>query len=83
MVVRLPCRYNSRFDRGKKLQSYLHIPSWQEYLLIEQDTLLLEKYQRYQGADWLYTKIAGPEGVLQLSLIGCTLPLTDIYDKVT
>jgi Uma2 family endonuclease len=83
VVIEILSDTTAAFDRGKKLQSYLQIPSLQEYLLIEQDTLLVEKYQRYQGADWLYTKVAGPEGVLQLSSIGCTLPLTDIYDKVT
>jgi Uma2 family endonuclease len=55
VVIEILSDTTAAFDRGKKLQSYLQIPSLQEYLLIEQDTLLVEKYQRYQGADWLYT----------------------------
>jgi Uma2 family endonuclease len=41
-------------DRGEKFTNYLTIPSLQDYLLINSDTISVERYTRGEGRMWLY-----------------------------
>lgn len=71
-----------RNDRGIKLHHYRQIPTLQTYLLIAQDMAQIERYERQDTDNWLYTVVSGLDGVLDLSSIGCTLPLADVYRKI-
>lgn len=42
----------------------------------------VEHYTR-QGEEWVLRELDGLARVVQLPDIGCELPLTEIYDKVT
>ena len=82
-IVEVSSESTAAFDRGKKFLSYQQIPSLQEFLLVSQDEILVEGYARHANDTWLYTKVAGPEGVLTLPSIECDLALRDVYDKVS
>ncbi len=69
------------YDRGKKFQRYRELDSLQEYVLIAQDSLRIEHYLR-QGEKWILTDARGPDAVVALPSIGCTLALRDVYAKV-
>ena len=68
------------FDRGKKFQYYQQIESLMEYVLIAQDAMVVESFQRQPGK-WLYTKAWGPDASLTLTSVDCQIPLRDIYRK--
>jgi hypothetical protein len=57
------------------------IASLQEYVMVAQDRMLVERYRR-QDDGWHYIAYDAPEQSLHLSSIACTLPLQDIYRKV-
>lgn len=67
------------YDRGPKFLSYQQIPSLQDYLLVHQDQAVVEHYHRSPPNSWLYTKLAGPEAVIELEAIQVTLPLNELY----
>lgn len=69
-------------DRGAKTRAYRLIPSLQEYLLIAQDRPAVEHYQR-RANGWLLTDYSGLDDCVPLPSISCTLPLRDIYARVT
>ena len=69
------------YDRGEKFAHYRKLPSLQEYVLVAQDKVRVERYVRH-GEDWLLTEISDPNATLQLTSIGCAIPLTDIYSNV-
>jgi Uma2 family endonuclease len=69
------------FDRGKKFQAYQLIESLQEYILISQDTHLIEQYVRQTKGSWTYTATVGLESFVTLPSIACTLSLKAVYDK--
>jgi Uma2 family endonuclease len=71
------------YDRGQKFQQYRQIESMQEYLLIEQDKPRIERYMRQADGTWLLKDAIGLDTSLELPSIGCTLKLTDVYEKVT
>lgn len=68
-------------DRGGKFASYRRIPSLREYLLVSQDTPLVERYAR-QGESWVLTETSGLGNSVSLEAINCTLPLREIYERV-
>ncbi len=69
-------------DRGEKFARYRQLASLQEYILISQDKVRVEHYLR-QGTQWISTEFRKLTDVLPLTSINCTLPLRDIYRRVT
>jgi len=81
LIVEVLSESTALFDKGKKFLSYQQIDSLQEYLLVWQSEMLVEKFAKQSHDNWLYTKIAGENGLVVLSSINCETALPDIYDK--
>lgn len=79
------------YDRGEKFSHYRHLASLQEYILVSQDKVLVERYRRPQkhetapvtAEDWIFTAFQALEDTLPLTSIQCELPLQEIYERVT
>ena len=79
------------YDRGEKFSHYRHLTSLQEYVLVSQDKVLVERYRRPQkhetapvtAKDWIFTAFQALEDILPLTAIQCELPLQEIYERVT
>jgi Uma2 family endonuclease len=82
LIVEVLSPSTERYDRGQKFEHYRTLDSFAEYLLVSQDKLLVEQFVRQAGGTWLFTATAGQDGVVQLPSIGCTLVLSEVYDKV-
>lgn len=70
-------------DRGIKFLSYQRIESLQEYVLVSQNRVLIERYLRQQDGTWTYQAVIGIESSLYLSSVDCTLDFRNVYDMVT
>jgi Uma2 family endonuclease len=70
------------YDRGKKFEHYRRVPSFREYLLIAQDRAHVERYLRSEDGQWVLSEYSDLAAVIDLSSVGCTLSLSDVYDKV-
>jgi Uma2 family endonuclease len=71
------------YDRGDKTRDYRQIPSLREYLLVAQDRPHVERYRRGERDEWILSEATGLDAAIPLSAIGCTLNLTDVYERVT
>ena len=79
------------YDRGEKFSHYRHLASLQEYILVSQDKVLVERYRRPQkhetepvtAKDWIFTAFQEITDILPLPSIQCELPLQEIYERVT
>ncbi len=71
------------YDRGTKFKHYRQIPSLREYVLVDQTVAQIEQFVRDDDGKWALTEIAGLENTLSLDSIGCQIPLSEIYRKVT
>ncbi len=81
MIVEVLSESTESYDRGRKFGHYQRLTSLQEYVLIGQDEVRVERYRR-QGNEWVlsvFTDLADP---LHLGSIDCEVPLREIYDKV-
>lgn len=81
VIVEVLSPSTEAYDRGAKFAHYRRLTSLREYVLVAQDTVLVERYSR-QGEDWLLTELSRLDDVLRLESIGCHVPLREIYDRV-
>jgi Uma2 family endonuclease len=79
----MPMSATKKLDRGKKFLNYRTIPSLQEYILIAQDEVLVERFVRQADGQWLLSDATSLEDVVELTSIDCLLPLAEVYDKVS
>ncbi|MYB66224.1 Uma2 family endonuclease [Candidatus Poribacteria bacterium] len=70
------------YDRGEKFRHYRELPSLQEYILVAQDKICIERFNRQEN-NWILTDFQNIEERLSLISVQCELPLHEIYDRVT
>jgi Uma2 family endonuclease len=70
------------YDRGRKFQQYRALPSLREYLTVAQDGAHVEHWTRQPEDRWLLTEFSDLTQTIQLTCIGCVLPLAEVYDKI-
>ena len=81
LVVEVLSPSTAAFDRGEKFEHYKQLASLQEYILISQDSVRVEHYQR-EGAQWTHNRFQHLEDTLSLASIECEVPLRTIYRRV-
>lgn len=69
------------YDRGEKFAHYQRLDSLQEYVLVSQDKVRVERYVR-QGEEWVLSELSALDDVLQIDAIGCSVRLGDVYERV-
>jgi Uma2 family endonuclease len=82
ILIEVLSRSTARYDRGQKATHYRRLDSLQEHLLVAQDEPFVERYRRQGESNWLLTEFRGLEHKVELTSVGCTLVMTDIYEQV-
>ncbi len=82
LIIEVLSPSTERYDRGKKFKAYQTIPSFQEYLLVAQDVVLIEHYTRLAESLWSFEVITERGALITLSSIGCALSVAEIYESV-
>ncbi|MEX1364876.1 MAG: Uma2 family endonuclease [Nannocystaceae bacterium] len=70
------------YDRGKKFEHYRGIESVEHYVLVAQDQPLVELYTRRADGTWSLSDHRWDD-VLELTALGCSLSVAEIYRKVS
>lgn len=70
-----------RFDRGDKADGYRSIPSVRTIVFLSQEERLVEIYERLDEDSWRLRVYKG-EAKLELTSLGCSIALTDLYEGV-
>lgn len=81
LIVEVLSKTTENYDRGTKFAQYRSLPSLSEYLLISQDRAHVEHFVR-ESDHWVLTETDDLAKTLELPPIGCTLALSDVYDRV-
>ena len=69
------------YDRGGKFKQYRRIETLSDYVLIAQDSICVEHFER-RGDDWLYRSFITRADSLTIESVGITLPLDGIYEDL-
>jgi len=79
VIVEVLSRSTEAYDRGAKFAHYQSSPGFAEYVLVSQNERRIEHYRRIESGQWLLTVLQGDEAVLELPVLGCSIPLGEIY----
>lgn len=70
------------YDRDDKFAAYRSIPSFQEYLLIDQYRLRVEQYSKTDANKWIFSEYGVIGDRLMLSSISVEVSLADLYENI-
>jgi Uma2 family endonuclease len=70
------------YDRGEKFNFYRNIPTFQEYLLVDQSRVYAEQWQRQENGSWLLSEFDRLDQEIAFPSIGITIPVYRLYERV-
>lgn len=82
VVIEVLSKSTKGYDRGDKFQFYRTIPSFKEYILLDQSQIFIEQYTKQENKRWSYSVYDQEDAALTFSSFQVEVPLEDIYDKV-
>lgn len=83
LIIEVPSPSTEDYDRNMKFDRYSRIASLKEYVLVSQDRMQVDRYQRKDRlTGWFFRRFRHPDEVLELESIGCAVPLSEIYARV-
>lgn len=72
----------SRYDRGGKFELYRTLDSLEDYVLLDQNRVLVEYYHRLHPGEWLLKTYDKIEDSLNFQAVAVEVSLRQIYNKV-
>jgi Uma2 family endonuclease len=82
MIAEVLSNSTEAYDRSGKFAAYRTIPSFQEYVLIDQYDRHVEQYYKTEPRKWIFSEYDGEEAILSLNSVLFEISLADLYDKV-
>jgi Uma2 family endonuclease len=82
VIIEVLSKSTKGYDQGDKFRFYQTIPSFQEYILIDQNQIFIEQYSKQENKRWSYSVYDEEDPALTFSSFGVEVPLADIYEKV-
>lgn len=82
MIVEVLSDSTEAYDRSGKFAAYRTVPTFQEYVLIDQYSLHVEQYFRTEPNKWIFSEYDGEEALVKLNSVPFEISLADLYDKV-
>jgi Uma2 family endonuclease len=69
------------FDRGDKFSDYKPIPELEEYVLVYQKQVLVERFQHKSDNLWV-PQIYRAGDLVTFNSIGLSCPIADLYENI-
>lgn len=82
VIIEVLSKSTKGYDRGDKFQYYRTIPSFKEYILLDQSQMFIEQYTKQENKRWSYSVYDEEDAALTFSCFQVEVSLADIYDKV-
>jgi Uma2 family endonuclease len=80
LIVEVSSDSTALYDREEKFRKYQSIETFQEYVLIAQNQMLVEVYYKTKDANfWYYRSYTKPDDLIELKSIDIEIPLHEIY----
>ncbi len=82
VIIEIISKSTEAYDRGKKFQFYRSIPSFQEYILIDQYSVHIDQFYIDPQGKWSLKDYNDINDVLNFSKIDFEISLADVFDLV-
>lgn len=83
VIVEVLSKSTEDYDRGTKFEMYRRLPSLQDYVLVAQDKMHIEHFQRQPDGRWILEEFDAPNRTLAFETSNCVLQVADVYTKVS
>ena len=80
LIIEVLSPSTERVDKREKFFAYTTVESLEEYVLVAQDSR--EVIIARRANEWRKEIVSGPDAAVTLAALGCTVPLSVIYDGV-
>jgi Uma2 family endonuclease len=82
LIIEVLSKSTGSFDRDQKFNFYRSLPSFQEYLLVDQYRYSVQHYVKISTKKWEFQEYDSLEEEIKFSTVPGAIALTEIYDKV-
>lgn len=82
LIIEVLSKSTRHYDQKSKFEDYKTIPSFKEYVLVEQDFCRIESRFREEPGLWRDSVAEDLTGSILLKSIGCAILLADIYEHI-
>ncbi|MEG3924478.1 MULTISPECIES: Uma2 family endonuclease [unclassified Microcoleus] len=82
LIAEVLSKGTKAYDRDEKFAAYRSIPSFQEYLLIDQYRLQVEQYSKTEANKWIFSEYSCMGDRLSLTSVAVEISLTDLYENI-
>ena len=84
MIIEVVSPSTRQTDRREKLRVYQQIPTVEEYVIIEQDKMLIELHRRQPDGRWItyYYNETDLDEQIEFQAVGISFNLEEIYSRV-
>ena len=82
LIVEVLSPSTKMYDRGEKFNFYRTIPTFQEYLLVDQSRVYAEQWQRQANDGWLLSEYDRLEQEIVLASLQVTIQISQLYERV-
>jgi len=80
IIVEVLSKSTAAYDRGDKLYLYRGIPSFKEYVLIEQDKYVVDVHYKHKDSDlWSLTRYEGIDKIVKFQSLDIEISMEDLY----
>ncbi|BAY12483.1 Uma2 family endonuclease [Calothrix sp. NIES-2098] len=82
VIVEVLSKSTKGYDREGKFEAYRTIPTFQEYLLIDQNRIHVEQYSKTGKKQWALREYDEEDEAIALVTVPFEISLQDLYNKV-
>jgi Uma2 family endonuclease len=82
VLIEVLSKSTGEYDRTDKFTAYRTMPSFQEYLLIDQAEIHVDQYVRTGPKRWSITEYNEEDEKVKFATLGFEIALEDLYNKV-
>ncbi|MEG4445896.1 Uma2 family endonuclease [Microcoleus sp. AT9_B5] len=82
VIIEVLSKSTKAYDRSDKFKFYQTLPTFQEYILIDQSQVYVEQYCKLANKRWSYSQYDEEDAALVFNFFQVEVPLADVYEKV-
>lgn len=82
LIAEVLSKSTKSYDRDEKFAAYRTIPTFREYLLIDQYNTHIEQYSKTDTNRWIFSEYNSLGTCVELKSIACEISLADIYEDI-
>lgn len=81
-IAEVLSRSTQNYDRGDKFVAYRTIPTFQEYLLIDQAKIHVEHHVKIAENQWLFSEYDDATVILSLRTLELSIQVSELYENI-